>query len=60
MSTIQMHLVKVNGLQVDLTTTVHTHPRGSDRENIENKVESRLISQIDRKISHKQELVRFR
>jgi hypothetical protein len=52
MSTIKLVPVSVNGHPVILSPVyVQTCPHGSNREAVENRVEDRLISQIDRKVS---------
>lgn len=49
MSTIKLVPVSVNGHAINLAPVyVHTCPHGNDREKIENSVEYRLISKIDR------------
>lgn len=51
MSTIKLVPVSVNGHPINLSPVyVHTCPHGNDREAVENRVEDRLISQIDRRI----------
>lgn len=52
MSTIKLIPVSINGQPISLSPVyVHTCPHGSDREDIVNRVEDRLISQIDRRFS---------
>lgn len=50
MSTIKMILTSVNGRSVNIPTFVQTIPHGSNREEVENRVEDHLISLIDRGI----------
>lgn len=48
MSTIKLVPVSVNGRPICFPPIcVNTCPHGSDREEVENRVEDRLISQID-------------
>lgn len=54
MSTIKLVPVSVNGHPINLSPVyVHTCPHGSDREAVENHVEERLISQIDRRFIYR-------
>lgn len=51
MSTIKLVPVSVNGRPISISPNyVHTCPHGGNRETIENRVEFRLICQIDRRI----------
>jgi len=60
MSQIKMTLVKVNGQPIRLPVTVHTCPKGSDREKLDNIFEFRLISRIDRKYDRPQGMASVR
>jgi len=52
MSTIKLIPVSVNGHPINLSPVfVHTCPHGNNQEVVENLVEYRLISQIDRRIN---------
>ncbi|NCC85616.1 MAG: hypothetical protein EOM03_16045 [Clostridia bacterium] len=52
MSTINLVPISVNGCPVNLSPiVVHTCPHGSDKEAVENRIEDRLISEIDRRFS---------
>lgn len=59
MSTIKLTPVSVNGHPINLSPIyVHTCPHGSDREDIVNRVEDRLISQIDCRLMSRQASIR--
>ena len=54
MSQIKMSIVRINGRPVDLSATIQTKPRGSDREKVDNIYEAKLISRIDKRIERQQ------